>query len=269
MSDTGDDVIEVNGDLRAYAPFVSTLLTNPNHTMSEEERKKLNKLIELLESLNMSSANCARCEESVSLLTNIQTRINKAISKYEPLLHPKSSQKFKTSQQKPAGPCIPGPQKNPTPSLEPISSAHFLVPSKNMEPIDLTLSSPPRDCAGNALRMTPDRTEPHYSPWPEDALRMTPDRAEPHYCPRPEDEPLYQASLRAMYNPASEGESEEEGPYEEDDASEQKESSEAAPTRRLVTQARTTPRPATRAWGVWSTPVADRDGGATLPAPSH
>ncbi|XP_051863059.1 uncharacterized protein LOC117576581 isoform X2 [Drosophila albomicans] len=96
MSDTGDDVIEVNGDsaysraklqqLRASAPFVRTLVTTFKHKMTKEQWKKLNMLSELLESENMSSAMFARCMESK--LTNIETMINKLKSKYEPLLHP-------------------------------------------------------------------------------------------------------------------------------------------------------------------------------------
>ncbi|XP_062137823.1 putative mediator of RNA polymerase II transcription subunit 26 [Drosophila sulfurigaster albostrigata] len=96
MSDTGDDVIEVNGDspysraklqqLRACAPFVRTLVTTFKHKMAEEQWTKLNMLMELLESENMSSAMFARCTESK--LTNIETMINKVKSKYEPLLHP-------------------------------------------------------------------------------------------------------------------------------------------------------------------------------------
>ncbi|XP_062121516.1 cell surface glycoprotein 1-like [Drosophila sulfurigaster albostrigata] len=135
-----------------------------------------------------------------------------------------------------------------------------------MEPIDLTLPSPPRDYAGedeprmtpdplkphysqwpeDEPRMTPDPMKPHYSPWPEDEPRMTPDPTKPYYSPWPEDEPLmtphpaephyspwpeddlgYRAGIQVVYNPASEGESEEERPYEEDDESKQEESSEA------------------------------------------
>ncbi|XP_034117749.1 uncharacterized protein LOC117576799 [Drosophila albomicans] len=95
-----------------------------------------------------------------------------------------------------------------------------------MEPIYLTFSSPPRDYAGDAPPMTPDRAEQRYSPCPEDAPRMSPDRGEPYYTPWDKDDPFYLAGLPAGYNPTSEGESEER-PYEEDDESKQEESSEA------------------------------------------
>ncbi|XP_062127101.1 uncharacterized protein LOC133839519 [Drosophila sulfurigaster albostrigata] len=61
-------------------------MTTFKHNMTNEQWTKLNMFSELLESENMSSAMFARCMESK--LTNIETKINKLKSKYEPSLHP-------------------------------------------------------------------------------------------------------------------------------------------------------------------------------------
>ncbi|XP_062121870.1 uncharacterized protein LOC133835806 [Drosophila sulfurigaster albostrigata] len=122
-----------------------------------------------------------------------------------------------------------------------------------MEPIDLTLPSPPRDYAGEEPRMTPDSTKPRYSPWPEDAPRMTFDPTKPHYSPWPEDEPrMTPHPTEPHYSPWPEddpgyrGESEEERPYEEDDVSEQEQSSEAEEPFSRLPPGAWSPRPGQR-----------------------
>ncbi|XP_051864340.1 fibrous sheath CABYR-binding protein-like [Drosophila albomicans] len=113
-----------------------------------------------------------------------------------------------------------------------------------MESIDLTCSSPPRDYAGDAPPMTPDRAEQRYSSYPH-PQGESPEKGESLYTPWDKDDPFYLAGLPARYDFTSEGESEER-PYEEDDESKQEESSEAEEPRFRLPPGAWSPRPGQR-----------------------
>ncbi|XP_062140340.1 uncharacterized protein LOC133848700 [Drosophila sulfurigaster albostrigata] len=89
MSDTEDDVMEVIKDspyrakvqqLRAWAPFVGTLMTIFRHKMTEDKWIKLKNL-----ESDMSSAMFACYTES--RLTRLETMLNEAKIKYDSLYH--------------------------------------------------------------------------------------------------------------------------------------------------------------------------------------